>query len=450
MIGSTLAVLSLMTGILPESVHGQIEPGRQANPPFEIIYAGRSADSDKSPSTVTESASGQSPAVADQKNYRTTNHPATAARKNKAARLADSTVAEIDAKTSRLITESRDSWRRGLMDNSSYAAWLDIATTAQLRLAQRQGDSERAVRTLRQQTAIWDEAAARLAEFNEPGSSGWLADLLHSQVMALRSKLQYSVALGNALHDQDVQAYYQLAARHLDQRRQDFRLGEGSAADLLSAARLVDEQLAIPVENDSDEPDASAVTVPVFELRGTTALRQSLEEVHRPVFLATYPVAVSFRDHAEDRAEIERAAQVIGYLETSSDHRNPAEFLDQLNQNAETMMTLQLQRIQVGTATPGGMLRQWWLHESMASMATSRTEANQEFHQSQIQRLFQIREAASSLRDRRGRNAADVAAAEVLWAVQQLDHQPAANRTARSATVSSATTESSVIDILAK
>lgn len=333
------------------------------------------------------------------------------------------------------------------MDNATYAAWLDIATTTQLNVAKYQDDPERTIRALKNQAAVWDEATKRLADFNQPASSGWQADLLHAQLMSLRARLQYSVALGRPLTDQDMRVYHGLAARHLDQRREDFHAGEGSAAAVLTAARLVDEQLVVPKADQTETSDSSAVTVPVFEVRNTTALRKALDEIHRPVFLATYPDAVAFRDHAEDQAEIRRATQLVAHLETSSERRNSVHFLNRLDQNAEAILAVQWERFQSGTATPGGMVRQWWLHDSLASTINAEGTTSRTFQEAQKQRLAQIRNAATSLRDRRGRNSADVAAAEVLWTVEQLNLRPLTNRPDDSVASSSEAKKPSVIQI---
>lgn len=439
--------LSLLASLVSETALAQVDPGRQSNPPFEIIYAGRQAAASKPSQPVADSASAQDRVNADQKTAPFSKRDAAKANERGASRLDESVIAEIDAKTSRLVAQSRDAWQRGLMDNASYAAWLDIATTTQLKVARRQDDPERAIRTLKNQAAIWDEAAKRLADFDQPASRGWQADLLHAKVMSVRARLQYSVAMGRPLTDQDVRVYNRLAARHLDQRREDFHAGEGSAAAVLSAARLVDEQLVVPEADKTESPGSPAVAVPVFEVRNTTALRQALDEIHRPVFLATWPDAVTFRDHAEDQAEILRATQLVGYLETSSDRRDSTLFLKQLDQNAEAILAVQWERFQSGTATPGGMVRQWWLHESLASTANADAATNRTFAEAQKSRLAQIRNTATLLRDRRGRNSADIAAAEVLWSVEQLNLRPLTNQPDDSVASSPTTEKPSVIEI---
>lgn len=416
--------MSLLAGIAPETALAQIDPGRQSNPPFEIIYAGRQAAARKTSRSVATSTSAQDSVNAAQKAPPVSRRDAAKANVRGTSPLAESVVADIDVKTLRLVAQSRDAWQRGLMDNASYAAWLDIATTTQLKIARHQNDAERVIRTLKIQATVWDEATKRLADFNQPASSGWQADLQHAQLMSLRARLQHSVALGHPLTDQDMRVYNRLAARHLDQRREDFHAGEGSAASVLAAARLVDEQLAVPKADETDPSGSSAVAVPVFEMRNTAALRQALDEIHRPVFLATYPDAVAFRDHAEDQAEIRRATQLVAHLATSSERRNSVHFLNQLDQNAEAILAVQWERFQSGTATPGGMVRQWWLHDSLASTVDAEGTTARTFQEAQKQRLAQIRNAVTSLRDRRGRNSADVAAAEVLWTVEQLNLQP--------------------------
>ena len=342
--------------------------------------------------------------------------------------LSDQTVAQIDRLTGRLVNQSRDAWLRGLMDQSSYAAWLDMASTTQLRIAKQQGDDLRVLQILKDQVALWAEAAAELEEFDQPAARGWQADLAHSQVMLLRAKLRYSTATGQPLHQADELAYRQLAARHLDARLQDFQTGTGTAASVLAAARMVDEQLVMP-ESAGDSASAdSSVAVARFQVDRPVALRSALNEVLRPVHLETFPQAISLRDLAEDRAAIRLAATFTDYVATPEAARNAERYLSQLDQQSAAVAARQFARFQTGTATPGGMLREWWLQETIAGTLAEELRDDSSFYTAQTQRLEGIYQIAMSIDDLRGRNSADVAAAEMLLAVRQLDLEPLSGR----------------------
>lgn len=344
------------------------------------------------------------------------------------ARLSDRTVAQIDRLTGRLVNQSRDAWLRGLMDQSSYAAWLDMASTTQLRIAKQQGDDLRILQILKDQVALWAEAAAELEEFDQPAARGWQADLAHSQVMLLRAKLQYSTATGQPLHQADELAYRQLAARHLDARLQDFQTGTGTAASVLAAARMVDEQLVMPESaGDSASADRS-VAVARFQVDRPVALRSALNEILRPVHLETFPQAISLRDLAEDRAAIRLAATFTDYVATLEAARNAERYLSQLDQQSAAVAARQFARFQTGTATPSGMLREWWLQETIAGTLAEELRDDSSFYTAQTQRLEGIHQIAMSIDDLRGRNSADVAAAEMLLAVRQLDLEPLSGR----------------------
>ncbi len=73
------------------------------------------------------------------------------------------------------------------------------------------------------------------------------------------------------------------------------------------------------------------------------------------------------------------------------------------------------------------MLREWWLQESIGS-PLAETVPDSAFASAQSQRLQGIYQVATSLQDLRGRNAADVSAAEMLLAVRQLDLAPLSGR----------------------
>jgi hypothetical protein len=152
-----------------------------------------------------------------------------------------------------------------------------------------------------------------------------------------------------------------------------------------------------------------------------------LKEVLRPVHLETYPRAIAIRDLAEDRSAIRLTSTYSDYIGTPEADRNSERFLAQLDRHAGDVAARQFARFQTGTATPGGMLREWWLQESTAdSLATDLRDSD--FTAAQTRRLEGIHQFAMSIRDLRGRNSADVAAAEVLIAVKQYEVEPLSGR----------------------
>ncbi|MGZ0162443.1 MAG: hypothetical protein ACKVII_00920 [Planctomycetales bacterium] len=337
--------------------------------------------------------------------------------------LPKETLSQIDRLTTHLVSQSRDAWLRGLMDQASYAAWLDVAATSQLRIATHQGDRNRALIVLREQVALWTEAANQLEAFNQPAARGWEADLSHSRVMALRAELRYGSAAGRRLTSYDQQAYSQLAAQHLDLRLQDFRTGTGTAAALLAAAKMVDEQIVAPQPASESAGSNAAFAVPTFQVDRPSAIRAALVEIQRPVHLETYPFAISTRDLAEDRRAVRRASTFAAFAAASEDARDSDRFLSDVDQHAESIAANQFARYQTGTATPGGMLREWWLQETIAG-TLDQDLSDSAFSSAQTRRLQAIQQVAGLTSDLRGRNAADVAAAEMLVAVRQLDLRP--------------------------
>ena len=333
------------------------------------------------------------------------------------------TLSQIDRLTTRLVSQSRDAWLRGLMDQASYAAWLDVAATSQLRIATHQGDRDRALVVLREQVALWTEAASQLEAFNQPAARGWEADLSHSRVMALRAELRYGSAAGRKLTSYDQQAYSHLAAQHLDIRLQDFRTGTGTAASVLAAAKMVDEQIVVPQPASESAGSNAAFAVPTFQVDRPSAIRAALVEIQRPVHLETYPFAISTRDLAEDRRAVRRASTFAAFAAAPEDARDSDRFLSDVDQHAESIAANQFARYQTGTATPGGMLREWWLQETIAG-TLDQDLSDSAFSSAQTRRLQAIHQVAVSTSDLRGRNAADVAAAEMLVAVRQLDFRP--------------------------
>jgi hypothetical protein len=416
---STLG-FAILGGISLDPVSAQTETGRQVSPPFEIIYAGRG--------TAVEAAKGNAASVPTALTDSGSPEQASGTTSGSGTKpLPAQQVSRVHQLTTRLVAESRDAWMRGLMDQPSYAAWLDIAATAQLRIAQHQGDQSRVVQTLREHVVLWSEAAEQLERFNQPASHGWLADLTHARVMELRAKLRFSIAMGHGLSDQDQQVYAELVSQHQELRRQDYETGTGTAASVLSAASLVDERLVIPGKEESGTGDQPSTSVASFRIDRPVALKAAIDQIRQPVYLDAYPLAVATRDVADDGSAIDSASQFVRFLETPADNRRSQGFLTQLDQNAEEMSARQFASHRTGTATAGGMLQRWWMHESLAA-AVMEGESDSTFQESQTGRLRQIHQLAVSMQDRRGRNSADVTAAETLWEFRQLNIEPFAGR----------------------
>lgn len=386
-------------------------------PPVNITYGGkRPATEEAQPASVPSMPNApQNPAQgifgADANSNRETVTP-----------LPPADVTRMERLTSRLVAQSRDAWLRGLLDQASYAAWLDVASNTQLRIAQHQEDNRGTVRILREQVNLWNEATTQLEQFDQPASHGWKADLSHARVMALRAKFRYSVATtGRDIGPLDQRAYETLAREHFELRRLEFLSRRGTAADFLMAARMADEQFVMPDQKSSVEYPQ---TVPLssFQIDQPITLRRSISEVQEPVYLLAFPVVIEANDPFADIVATERAIQFAQFLETPAENREPQQLLRLLGQNAEEVAVEQFARYEIGTATPGQMLQQWWQFESLADTLTDEA-ADSAFADAQTQRLEQIHERAVSIQDLRGRNAADVTAVQTLWEVRQLKLQ---------------------------
>jgi hypothetical protein len=218
----------------------------------------------------------------------------------------------------------------------------------------------------------------------------------------------------------DRQIYQPAAAQHLNTRLQDFQTGTGTAVSVLAAAQMVDEQLVSPAPASESAGGVQDFSVATFQVDRPVAIHAALAEIRRPSHLATYPQAIDTRDLAEDRAAVRLASSFAAYVDTRSEYRNPERFLTQLDQQSAATTARQFARYETGTATLGGMLREWWLQESIGGPLVE-TVPDSAFSLAQSRRLQGIHQVATSFQDFRGRNAADVSAAEMLLAVRQLD-----------------------------
>lgn len=420
--------LALVVGASPAAVSAQVELGRPKTPPFEIIYGGRGAPSVRNQEEAATTDSGRtlstrSNAVIRSRNDSSPLLSASGTASAKFSQEKQAKLSQIEQHAVRLISQSRDAWQRGLLDQASFAAWLDIAATAQLHVAQNRRDRARISQTFREQMSLWSEATLLLQNLGQPAARGLQADLVHARVMALRAEFQYRLSSGDSLSRQDQQGYEELANEHYNLRRQDYGQGLAAAQDVLAAARLLDEKLIMPERNESD--DAGAAAVATFQMGRPVALRAAIEEMQRPGDRIPFPLADSVTRSPAEQTTLQNTASVVRFLEQPAGSRDAEAFLTQLDRDAQQITELQLSRYSAGTETSGSMLQSWWLHNVLAGNvlagSVKQDEVKSVFQENQLQRLRQIRQIALETRDLRGRNAADVTASETLWAVRQLD-----------------------------
>lgn len=393
----------------PAAMSAQIQIERPTKSPFEI------SNGSNGPASVTHLGKSANTDTEQDNAKVDVGAAAITRRPNTLSASASRDLMRINQQAMRLIMVSRDAWQRGLLDQASYAAWLDIASTARINVALRRQDRSSIRQAYREQVSLWNEAASRLQALGQPAATGLQADISHANMMALRANFQARVASGESLSRQDKAAYDSLGAQHYRLRLQDFDCGLTNTASVLSAARLIDEKLITPEPKESD--DDSTIRIASFQIERPVALQAAVEELHRTRTRASSPLTVSLT--ASDKVALQRATSVMRFLDEPTDDRNDGAFLEQLGRDAQTTSGQQLANRRSRTATAGGMLRSWWQYESLAGMATQE-DSRTSFQESQELRLQQIRQFALATRDLRGRNSADVAAAETIWAIRQL------------------------------
>lgn len=396
--------------VTPDGAQAQIQIGRETPPPFEIIYGGKKSDSDASrtapkqlPATGTAAAS-RSP------------QSTSASASGRSSRSRQRT--DLNRSADRLIEQSYDAWSRGLMDQSSFATWIEIATTARIRSATRRNDTASLTRALADQSALWSRAVARLEQLQQPASGSWEADLAHSKLMAWRSYLLQSSVSDVQLSARDTQIHTALADAHLALRLRDYRDGLATAHEVINAAIQSDQVLSRSLSDEGTD-SASRIALPRFRTTESRTLNTVLRDLEALPYLDHVPLAISLKD-VKGHSFLRVASGIANISGIDSDDSSMRAATGQLNRDADEILNAQLTRFQTGTGTPAQMIQTWWLLNSSVAQLPENS-AREEFTRNHQNRLEQIHQVALSTTDTRGRNAADITAAQTLLAVSELN-----------------------------
>ncbi len=293
----------------------------------------------------------------------------------------------------RLITQSRDSFDRGLVPLVDHLDQFSLAANLNLRVASSQKNRETQLEWHRLQVRNLEGVTTQLERFQQPASAGWEADVLLARLSLAQAQSRLAAFEGRTNTVTSAQrAIIDLARQHWDKRLDDAGVGHATPMQLWRAAGL-----AFASENRTLDADRNFLVQAIqatdrWNLAGIGIGRDDVRdafrfELTRVDLLAAKPGTESFNTQAQ-RAEA-----------------SAKKLFDSISQ-------FQSQ----GTASVYDLAAAWRQRQELHSFL----KENQpeplpaEWQQRRSNDLRQLGRLATQTTDRRGRTAADISYVELL------------------------------------
>lgn len=307
--------------------------------------------------------------------------------------ISQSSLKGIRDASQRLITQSRDSFDRGLVPLVDHLDQFSLAANLNLRLASSQTDRETQLQWHRLQVRNLDGVATQLKQFQQPASAGWEADVLLARLSLAQAQSRLAAFEGRTNTAASAQrAIIDLARQHWDKRLDDAAVGLATPMQLWRAAGLVFSSENQPLDADRNFLHQAIQATDHWKLTGTGIGREDLREAFRfelarVDLLSAKPGTESFNTQAQ-RAEI----SVEKLFDTISQFQSK------------------------GTASLYDMAAAWRQRQELHTfLEESRREPlPAEWKQRRSNDLSQLSRLATQAVDRRGRAAADISYVELL------------------------------------
>ncbi|MAX40388.1 hypothetical protein [Gimesia sp.] len=138
-----------------------------------------------------------------------------------------------------LISQTEDTFSRGLIPLSDYHLALNLAYDTKIRAADVQNQG-RAKLLLNEKRALIQKAVEQLQAFDQPAAQGWYGDLVHARLILAQT--DYEIA--GVSHNRDGQEaalgqITRLSDEYFSVRNEEFSVGEAGLAEYRRASRAV-------------------------------------------------------------------------------------------------------------------------------------------------------------------------------------------------------------------
>lgn len=320
---------------------------------------------------------------------------------------------EADRIAKRLSAQSREAFHRGLMGLADYNKGLSAALRLKIEGAQHRKDQSARIEAHRTHAAALRDAVRRLAEFNQPASRGWAADLAEARLLATQADLTLAQVRDDrgALEAKAWQVQ-RLARQHLELRRSDLNVGHATLPQISrAAAQLVSAGVSDRLTNPDSRPS----------LESRVAFRTTLAEVRRQTErLAKHGAGLGRVDRLQ-KARFDLARMEGLWFEISGDDQAAVAARRYAVELSRKLFKTQLKYYERGTVSLRDLAESWQLRTSLhEEMGQGNSKIDEDSRRRRQVDLNRLRQLAEDTVDRRGRNAADVSLIDSFRMIEQL------------------------------
>lgn len=298
---------------------------------------------------------------------------------------------------------SETAFRRGLMDLDDFGMHQDVVFRLRLAAQSDGGGGNDRTALLAARVRRFDRAAEQLRRMNQPAATGWAASLAQAQLMATNARIELALDRGDRSSTPILaERSIELARKFYRLRKQDYDIGRADDRKMANA-------IADTVGARKQPAPGASISQPSERIRAALA-----ERVARDAALAKRPAGDTRPDNfAEARFQLAEA-QAFAALASG---KTAASKVAAMHADRESRQQFQhlVRFSQAGTASLFDMTRAWLRRDTLQrAVIHGGVEATADMLEARKRDLGILRDAAASIKDARGRNAADVALVQSL------------------------------------
>lgn len=321
------------------------------------------------------------------------------------------TLQKAERLSTQLMQQSGEAFHLGLMGLADYVDRLSVAVSLNSAIAENAKSDAVRIKALTQQAAALQDALDRLEKFNQPAAKGWAADVAYAQLLAARARVELNPPHSTATAQQSSLQIQQLALRQFEQRNADYHVGLAGLPEMSRAASY----LGLPASDAAKANEGERGR----QIALMTEYRDRLSRYASKTDALSQRGAELGRDDKLSIAQFElaRTSGVLAGLEGNKS-RAAAEFA-KADRHAQQAFDAQSRYHQHGTASLADLTLTWQLqdglHQQMPLVGAKPAEGDR--HGANFTLLNRM---ADQLKDKRGRNAADISMVHSLGALREL------------------------------
>lgn len=313
---------------------------------------------------------------------------------------------------SRLRSESRAAFERGLLPLADYADQLALALKMELAAADVRGSEAGRSEALAAHAQQLQAAAGLLQQFNQPAARGWQADLAQADFLAAEAAAVATTNPQNAAsRAQARQLVSDRARNQYALRLADFENGLATLSDL--------SQAASHMAGDLSEPETADAAIPSL-IDYQARMQQILINTEK---LAQRGADGGRIDHVHQaRFDLSRSSLLLAGL--SKNEQTASAAFQNADETGRKLLASQSRLYDSGTAKLFDLAQSWsqWqeLHGQAKHFDIEIPEASSRQQQSELQRLTELADRQTDLRGRISADVTMVHSLKILTDLRQL------------------------------